>query len=223
MDIGQLKVDQLLQSPLSQEEIARAMRFHFKRDGNLFAGTRRSLRHVLSKYLPFCPEHINFDYGENGKPEVVNSQNKVGLRFNIAHSGSFAIIGVTQNRRIGVDIEHHHTADFLEIARRYFSECEYRELSTLPGEELAWNFYACWTRKEAFLKALGVGIGTMLTDVSITARYCVPPRLLEFRPHRSELHRWSLQDIPVPRDYSAAIALEGESADVQYLSFKADR
>ncbi|HZQ20700.1 MAG TPA: 4'-phosphopantetheinyl transferase superfamily protein [Terriglobales bacterium] len=158
--------------------------------------------------MPYPPNKIRFFYQPNGKPELVAAQNNIGLNFNLSHSKDFAIIGVTLGRRIGVDVEGYRALEFLEIARRYFSPSEYRQLSALPLNELQKNFFACWSRKEAFLKALGEGIGVLLPHVSVTVAECESPKLIEFSEDSNAQLHWYLTDVQVSEGYAAALAFE---------------
>lgn len=207
----------LVQPPLSDDEIVRAKRFRFERDRKVFAITRLALRRVIARYVPFSPEQIQFSYQRNGKPQIAVAQNQIGLNFNISHSEKLAIIAVSLGRRIGIDVERYRTIEFLEIASRYFSDCEYRELSMLPQDELRNSFFAYWTRKEALLKAIGKGIGTLLPQVLVTAGHFDVPEL-----RRSDIDgplHWSLIDIPLHDDYAAALAFERGPIEVRQWRF----
>jgi len=207
----------LIRQPLSDDEIARAQKFRFERDRKAFAITRRALRSIIARYLPFAPEKIQFSYQSNGKPEIAILQNRIGLNFNVSHSEDLAMIGVSLGRRLGVDVERYRAMEFLEIAGRYFSDCEYRQLAMLPRDELQKAFFAYWTRKEALLKAFGEGIGTLLRQVSVTAPHFEAPE-----PIGSDATgplRWSLIDIVVHDDYAAALAFERGPIDVQQWKF----
>jgi len=209
----------LVDCPLSGDEITRANKFRFKHDRERFVRTRAALRRILARYLPFSPFEIVFSYQANGKPQLAATQKESGLNFNLSHSGEFAIIGVSRGRRIGIDVEHYRTLEFLEIARRYFSESEYRQLTALPLTELQKNFFACWTRKEAFLKALGEGIGMLLRQVSVTVAHFEEPKLIEFQSDAKYPRRWSFMDISVHQDYAVALAFERGPIEVQHFSF----
>lgn len=200
------------ETPLSNDELGRAARFHFERDRRRFAETRIALRKILAAYIRFNAHEIKFDYQQNGKPEISESQNPSCIRFNVSHSGNLAIIGVTSKRRIGVDIEKYRKMEFLEIARRYFSECEYGELQAIPAQDLQRYFFSCWTRKEALLKGLGEGIANLLDQVSVTA--CGPAEITYFRGNPDVTRQWSLMDVNVDPDYAAAIAFEGKVVQI---------
>lgn len=207
-------------SLLSKDELARAARFHFERDRRTFSETRIALRRILGQYLCISPHEIRFDYRENGKPEISESQNRKCIRFNVSHSGRFSIIGVSLERRIGVDVEKYRTMDYLEIARRYFSEREYDELKAARAAKLQYRFFSCWTRKEALLKALGEGIGNLLDQVSVSIGNG-QPRLIDFSGNPGALQVWSLLDVNLEIDYAAAIAFEGKSFHIHYWNYQA--
>ena len=204
---------------LSDDEIARAKKFHFSRDKDSFVRARAALKCILARYVPYLPNRIRFFYKPNGKPELLATQNNIGLNFNLSHSGDFAIIGVTLGRRIGVDVERYRTLEFLEIARRYFSSSESRQLTALPPNELQNNFFACWTRKEAFLKALGEGIGVLLPHVSVTVAQFESPKLIEFQGNADASLRWSLADTQVSDGYAAALAFENGPVTIRNYIF----
>lgn len=202
-------------NPLSQDELARAARFRFERDRKRFADTRIALRTILSAYIRIKAHEIKFDYRLNGKPEISESQNCNRIRFNISHSGRFALIGVTLGRRIGVDIEKYRELEFLDIARRYFSESEYAELQVIPARKLQPYFFSCWTRKEALLKGLGEGISNFLDQVSVNVGDS-PAEITDFRGKPDVARQWRLLDLNVDPDYAAAIAVEGKFVKIRY-------
>ena len=205
---------------LSADEIARANKFRFSPDRERFVRTRTALRSILAPYTLLARENIKFCYPRNGKPELAAEQNRIGLEFNTSHSQDFAIIGVSAGRRVGVDVERYRILEFLDIARRYFSDSEYRQLSVLSPDQLQKNFFACWTRKEAFLKALGEGIGVLLPQVSITVAYSEAPKLIEFQADPDAPLQWSLIDVRVHEDYAAALAFERGPIEVRHWNFR---
>lgn len=208
------------QAPLSEDEIGRAARFRFERDRKHFAEARIALRKILARYIPIQAHEIEFDYHQNGKPEISESQNCNCIRFNVSHSGRFAIIGVTLKREIGVDIEKYRKMEFLEIARRYFSEREYGELQAIPAPDLQRYFFSCWTRKEALLKGLGEGIANLLDQVSVTLG-SGPAEITGFRGNPGASQQWCLMDMNVDPDYAGAIAFEGKFAHIRHWVFDA--
>jgi 4'-phosphopantetheinyl transferase len=204
------------ESPLSDDEMARAKKFRFERDRRRFAETRIALRKILSRYTLIPPDEIEFSYCENRKPELAEPQNLDGLRFNLSHSGQFGIVGISLRRRIGVDVEQYRALEFLDIARRYFSEREYRELALVSAQDLQRCFFSCWTCKEAVLKALGEGLGSSLDKISVSIG---SPRLIEFSGMPNSVEQWSLIEVDVHPDYAAAVAVEAEILKVHQLDY----
>src|SRR5262252_2460436 len=104
---------------LSKDELARASRFHFERDRDRFIVARGELRRVLAGYVGLDPGSLTFRYGARGKPSVEGDS----LEFNLSHSGSIALLGLTRQRRIGIDIEEiRYLDDCGELAARFFSK-----------------------------------------------------------------------------------------------------
>lgn len=203
---------------LSDDEIARARKFRFNRDRDRFVRARAALKCILARYVAYPASKISFFYQANGRPELVAAQNNIGLNFNLSHAKDFAIIGVSLGRRIGVDVECYRTLEFLEIARRYFSPSEYRQLSALPLNEHQKHFFACWSRKEAFLKALGEGIGVLLPRVSVSVAQFESPKLIEFEGDSNAPLHWCLTDIHVSEGYAAALAFERGPVKIRHYT-----
>ena len=151
---------------LSPDERARAARFHFERDRNRFVVGRGTLRETLGELLEISPTEVRFAYGPQGKPELHHETN---LRFNLSHSQDLALLAVTKNREVGVDLEFMRPdLDTLEIAPSVFSPEECASLESLPESERLAAFYGYWTRKEAFIKALGLGFSRDTKEFTVT-------------------------------------------------------
>ncbi|MFN2529798.1 MAG: 4'-phosphopantetheinyl transferase superfamily protein, partial [Pyrinomonadaceae bacterium] len=194
---------------LSKDEQARANRFHFESDRQHFIVARGFLRAILASYLEISAQAIQFSYASHGKPELANSySHELPLNFNLAHSGSFALYGVTRMGEIGVDLEHIRS-DFTgdDIARRFFSSNEVGCLTSLPADVRHEAFFNCWTRKEAFLKAKGTGLSLPLDQFDVTLAPAEPAALLLTRWDETEATRWSLKSIDVAPGYVAAVAV----------------
>ena len=141
---------------LSVTEKGRAERFARLEDRALFILTRGVLRCLLSEATRVSAEEIQFAEGPAGKPYLSGLR---GPHFNVSHSGSYGLIGLSGSRPVGVDIERMRVSgDELNVAQNYFSADEYRALRSLKKEALRTAFYQIWTCKEAVLKACGAGI-----------------------------------------------------------------
>lgn len=198
-----------LQSPLSPDESHGAQRYRFDADRNEFIITRGTLRKLLAMYLSARPAELRFAYSSNGRPAVAGPAFGNPVDFNISHSGGMALLAFSRGCRIGTDIERvrrdFHTG---EIAGRFFSAAERAALRELPVEQRYEAFFRCWTRKEAFIKALGEGLSRPLDEFDVSLAPGAPAALLATRPNAGEATRWSLWNIAVPCEYAAALAVE---------------
>ncbi len=193
---------------LAGDEAARAARFAFERDRWRFTVARGVLREVLGAYLGREPRDIAFVYGEHGKPALAPPLDASGLEFNVSHSAEVALYAFALHRPVGVDVERMRDLDDLEaLAERHFSPAERRALMALPEEDRRVGFYACWTRKEAFVKALGAGLSHPLDAFTVSLAPGEPPRLLDVRGGPAA--RWTIAAFDGEPDYAGAIAVEG--------------
>jgi 4'-phosphopantetheinyl transferase len=143
------------QSVLSTEEVARAKSFVVERPRRNYLASRAALRSLLGRYLGKPPSEVTILIDVSGKPRLADGD----LRFNLAHSGELALIAFTRDCEIGVDLELVRPIErALEIAARNFHPAELAAIRDASAEELAATFFRCWTRKEAVLKAVGLGL-----------------------------------------------------------------
>ena len=195
---------------LSPDEQVRADRFHFEIDRQHFIVARGCLRTILSRYLEIAPAEIQFSYESHGKPQIASATSQdPQLKFNLSHSGGLALYAFTSVGDVGVDLEHirpEFTGD--DIARRFFSATEVECLDQLPPHARHEAFFSCWTRKEAFIKAKGVGLSLALDQFDVTLAPAEPAALLRTRWDEDEAARWSLQTIEVGPGYAGAVAVE---------------
>lgn len=197
---------------LSPEEHERASRFYFDRHRSQFIVGRGILRIMLGRYLNLPAREVRLSYSALGKPYLSAALmiQSDGLQFNLAHVEGMAFYAVTRCRAIGVDLERlRPLPDAGEIAQRFFSPGEVAAFRNLaPGEQLR-AFFRCWTRKEAFLKATGDGLGRPLDDFEVSLAPEQPARLLRVFSEPGATFRWSLRDVSPEDDLVAAIAVEG--------------
>jgi 4'-phosphopantetheinyl transferase len=203
VDIFCLALDEIVPGAdaiLSAEEQARAARFRFARDRRRFANCRAQVRTILARYLSINPAQIEFRYNEFGKPAVD------GLYFNVSHSHDVAMMAVSQSREVGIDIER-IDASFANdnIPERFFSPREVAALRELPSTLQLDAFFRCWTRKEAYVKARGMGLSLALDSFDVTLAPGEPARFLRGADD------WSVQSLSPIAGYAAAV-VGGEPA-----------
>ncbi len=186
---------------LSDKERQKLERLRFADHRRRFEIGHGALRTILGGYLGEHAAAIEFVNGPRGKPYVSGK----GPFFNTSHSGKLGIVAIAKVE-LGVDLEKvRHLESLTEIARRHFSPCEWDHLSLLDGEHRELAFYRCWTRKEAYIKALGEGLSMPLDifDVAIDG----DPRLLACRDGRERPEWWRLLDVSPGPSFAAAVAL----------------
>jgi 4'-phosphopantetheinyl transferase len=188
---------------LSEDERARAARLRHDRDRDRYETARGALRAILGRYLDIAPESLRFQYPcrcgdprcrpERRKPALATPAG-VDLRFNVTHSHDLALIAVAFGREVGVDLERvQPTPDALALAERWLTPTDAAALRALPAPARDRAFLEAWTRREAHLKALGVGL----------------PGAEDSRAAISDAG-WSIQNLTVDQGYVAALATEGE-------------
>ena len=194
---------------LTADETARADRFHFDHHRRRFTVGRGALRELLAAYLDAAPDDLHFVYGEKGKP-FLDGPAAAGddLRFNLSNSHELALVAVGVGRELGVDVEHlRPMPDGEQIAERFFSRTERLELAGLPASRRDEGFFNCWTRKEAYLKAMGDGLTVALDRFDVTLAPSQPPRLLALDGSAQAAARWSLLDLHPAPGYVGALAI----------------
>lgn len=206
------KTTTTLCSVLSVEERERAARFLRECDRNRFIATRATLRHILSSYVGAAPERLVISCATKGKPYL---RDYPSLHFNVSHSHHIAIIGVTLIGEIGVDVKLIRPIDDRDrIASRFFSSREYAELTRLPAMNREAAFFNCWTRKEAYVKAIGEGLGFALDSFDVSLDPAEPARFLGFRGS-DRACEWSLFHLQPRAGYVGAVALRGPGNRLQ--------
>lgn len=207
-----LEVDsiKLAESTLSADEAQRAARFHFPKDRDRFIAAHGILRQIIGRYLHCKPDELTFSVNQYGKPSLVDSN----LEFNLSHSGDFALLAITQNRKVGVDVERiRQGISSHVIAQQYFSKAEVAELQSLPITQREAAFFTCWTRKEAYIKAQGIGLSLPLESFDVSLSPNEPAMLRAVRPDPQEAARWTLRPLDVSQNYVGALAVEGIDLD----------
>jgi len=191
------------ESVLDDAERARAERFRHERDRDRFVRSHAALRRELAHVLGRNPATLAFTEGPHGRPELSDG----ALRFSLSHAGGLALIGIAKNT-VGVDVEAIRPGTHFDVVR-FFSSREQATLAGLPEHERCAAFFRAWVRKEAYLKARGVGLQAPLHAFDVSLEPHAPAQLLATRPDASEAARWTLAELRAPLGFIAALAHEG--------------
>lgn len=196
---------------ISPEERSRASQFVSGPDGHRFVAARGMLRRLLGQYVGTPAAALEFGREAFGKPYLVGAPGSTHVRFNLSHSGDLALLAVSPDCAVGVDVQQvtPHAAD-PRLAARVYSPVERSAVEAmnlapaLAGPVLA----AVWSRKEAYLKGTGRGLANGLQVVDVTVGMDDAPRLLADRADPGAHTRWSMASIPAGDGYSATLAIE---------------
>jgi len=198
---------------LSPDEMNHANRFRFPSLANTFVVCRGLVRLLLGRYLERDPHSIHCEHQIKGKPIVRNLRH---LNFNASHTDGMMMCAITESCEIGVDIERFRDiSDMQELATRFFSYEEARELLLLPQNQRRSAFYRCWTGKEAYIKAVGVGLSASLHSFCVTLRPTDAPRFIHIQGSQELVQYWQLSEVKWEGPYIAALAYPGPRRTIQ--------
>jgi 4'-phosphopantetheinyl transferase len=194
---------------LTPDEWERANRFRFDKHRRQYVVGRGALRTLLGAYTGTRPELVRFTYGPRGKPFLAPPLDASGLQFNLSNSDELALVGFIRGIEIGVDIEYlKPMPDCEQISERFFSESERKVLRSIPFPAKEETFFNCWTRKEAYLKAVGEGLAAPLDSFDVTLAPGDPPRMLTLKGDAERAARWFFHHLRPAPDYIGAVAVE---------------
>ncbi len=205
-----------LQQCLSPLEIERANRYRAIDRREEFIIARGLLRTLLARVLREDPLDLDFSIGGNGKPALAGPESGGAIRFNVSHSHGIILIAMTRDREIGVDVEMiRDKADHDRLAQRFFSNVECEQLRSLPPADRRRAFFHCWTRKEALLKATGMGITLALDSFDTAFWPAENAALLATRWNENEAGRWSMMHLSPSPEHVGTVAVEGHGATLR--------
>ncbi len=196
-----------LESLLDSAERERAGRFRFAVDQARFIVGRGMMRALLAPQVGQRPGELRIGYEAAGKPMLLDHS----LQFNLAHSGGLALLAITGRHKVGVDVEQMRaTIEIDSIADRYFAPEEQTLLRSLPGENRLASFFQVWTRKEAYMKATGLGLYVPLEKFAVLPCPAGPALRLKLSETPAEAVRWALRDLEPGAGYTGALAVAGQ-------------
>lgn len=201
---------------LNPAERQQEPRFYFARDRRRYLVTRALVRTVLSRYAPVAPAEWIFSPNAYGRPEIANEQVR-DLSFNISHTHSLIVLGVTRQRALGVDVENFRAREVsMDLASHYFAPQEVEVLLASPAGEQQYRFFEYWTFKESYIKARGMGLSLPLDKFSFHYR---DERAVDIAIHPElgdDPARWELWQFRPSPEYLVAVCAErnGERPNV---------
>jgi len=210
------EVDRLerLDALLAPGERERAGRFHAERHRRQFVVTRGVLRTLIGRRLGIAPAFVRFVEGPHGKPALADPSTPA-LEFNVAHSHGLALVALSAGAPVGIDVERIRPGvDHEGIAGRFFAQVERTALARIEPARRIEAFFACWSRKEAVLKAVGTGISGGVAAYAVSCDPDGPARLLATGPDGPPLDRWTLADLDVGPGFRAAVAVVRPAARI---------
>jgi 4'-phosphopantetheinyl transferase len=176
---------------LDAPERERALRYRQDADRRRFIAARLALRFLAGRAIGVAPDAVVFTYTTEGKPEILEGTRQSNWQVSVSHSGNRAYVALALGRRIGIDVERvaESTNELAELTR-FFVPHEREAIAKLTEPDASYAFYRCWTRKEAFLKAIGLGLpgGLHRFSVSVTDE----ARLLSLDPSLGPASSWQL-------------------------------
>lgn len=200
---------------LAPEEISHADRFAFERLSRSYEISQGALRLLLARYQKCTPRDVTFDFGPRKKPAL---RGNTCIRFNISHSGSLALYALTSGCEVGVDLEEiRPMPDIAAIASRYFCREEALQLLAVKGERSQWEaFFRCWTRKEAYIKAVGEGLYLPLDQFQVTLLADDPVRFVHIGTDARAAAGWTLQHLNPAANYVGALAYQAAARKIVF-------
>jgi 4'-phosphopantetheinyl transferase len=209
-----------LYAVISDEERSRAGRFRFDVHRDRFVAGRGIQRRLLARYLDANPAALRYRLAHHGKPSLDAPWDAADLRFNVSNAEDGLLIAVTVGRELGVDLEAVRTLDDRDqVARRFFSAPEVEVYDAVDEALRDAAFFTCWTRKEAYIKALGEGLSMPLDCFDVTLRPGEPARLLATRGNPAEAERWTLREMDPGPGWMGAVAVEGSGWELRLFDW----
>lgn len=208
---------------LDDRERARADRFKSPIHRGRFILRHAAARGILARYLGSKAEAIRYTVDPNGKPRVAGGRGEPVVHFNLSDSHDLALLAVAGDHAVGVDIEYLRPGRASRaLAERFFAAGEVEALAKVPDACFADAFFACWTRKEAFVKGVGVGITSTLKRFEVSTNPGADETLVRAPADLSEGLKWWLQNIDPGAGYTAAVALARGSCRIARYRYEPD-
>ena len=206
---------------LGANEAAQAARFHFDVHRLRYIAAHGQMRALLAAYLGSAPQELRFEREERGKPRLAHTGAHELLSFNLSHSEDQGLLAISRGTTLGVDIEvQRPLSDLDALARSHFAAQELQTLHRLPPARHHDAFFAAWTRKEAYVKALGAGLSVPLDGFEVTVHPDEPAALRSIGGSETAAREWTLWAARPRADTWAAVAVQATAATVRTFSLR---
>jgi len=208
---------------LSQDEQARAKRFYRRDDGFRYVMSRVRLRSLLAEYTRIPVKDITFCYGPNGKPGLLSKASWPNIHFSISHTSGLTLFAFALGEEVGVDIETAaHHIDVQAASKRFLGAAELAHFNSTPSDNRKSLFFKYWTRKEACLKLLGIGLSVEPQTIDVSKPPIVWVKADSSSEHRPEYKILWLMDLQLDGGYMGACALAGSGPPKAVRHFHCD-
>ena len=205
---------------LTEDELKRINKLRFQRHRLAHVFAKGMLRHILARYLDVQPSKVVFILNSFGKPFLCPADHAPSLMFNMSHSDGLVVLSVAINRHLGIDVELVRVLhDRDGMVQDYFTDAERAIIAAEPADRRDHVFYTLWTRKEAYVKAIGKGLSIRLNSVDVSFPEGVKGRNLDRSPDLPSVSRWWLSDLSLPHKYMGALVVEGCSPEILYVDW----
>jgi len=198
---------------LNDEEIDKSAAFVQEADKLRFLIGKIYLKKLLANYLNIHPKEVGFSFNEHKKPFLTKLPS---LNFNVSHSGDFVVIGFSNRWLVGVDVEVMNTN--VDLYSMIYSTMSSVEVHTILNSESPREmFYNHWTRKEALLKCVGIGLTDSLQDFSVCdGLNLVPSDLASF------VSTWNIRNFVMNDKYSVSVAYDASIRVIRFYELSND-
>jgi 4'-phosphopantetheinyl transferase len=201
---------------LSPTELTRINRLALKDDREKLTRIRICLRNILSHYTHLPPQCIQFVRGPHQKPMIKADHSQPPVYFNVSYRKDYALIGISNNAVLGIDIEEVKPIPLTPFINHYFSVAEQQKImATRKKESRLALLYTFWAMKEALLKALTIGLNASLKDYDLSEFLQRPFHFPEF----DKENRWFIRNMSVSKSYKAALAVRSPQVNLQVLDY----
>ena len=199
---------------LSSDEQHRIDQFRFEHLKRSYTLSRGVLRLLLAFYLDQHPKAIEFAYGPKGKPKICQA---TPVCFNASHSADIAVYAFSLDCELGIDVEKvRELPDLESISSRFFCAAEASELQSLSANDRCHAFFRCWTRKEAYVKAVGDGLSMPLDRFQVTLLPEDPVRFVHIGNDKKAAQTWALHHLDFTPQCVGALAYQDKPRHIEF-------